>query len=81
MCYFFCKGESIDIDKAIQSVPVNSPCIIAFGATLDTIEEIKVVIERNNVIRMPSMLSALHYCFSSYYVFNMSYPPDFRALL
>ena len=60
---------------------MKSPCIVAFGATLDSVEEMKVVIDDYNVLHMPSMLSALHYCISSYYVFNMSYPPEFRTLM
>ena len=30
---------------------------------------------------MPSVIDALHYSFSSYYVFNISFPPDFHLLL
>ncbi len=72
--------ESIDISASIQSIQVKSPCIVGFGATLDSVEEIKVVIE-DNVLRMPSMLCALNYCVSSYYVFNISYPREFRVLM
>ena len=43
-------------------------------------EEIKVVIE-DNVLRMSSMLCALYYSVSSYYVFNISYPREFRVLM
>ena len=43
--------------------------------------DFKVVIETENVITMPSVATALHYCFASYYVFNISFPLDFRFVL
>ena len=30
---------------------------------------------------MPSIATALHFCFASYYVFNISFPPEFRLML
>jgi len=40
-----------------------------------------VVMEKDNVLSMPSLTAALHYCFASYYVFNISYPPDSKPLM
>jgi hypothetical protein len=74
------KGETIDNDKAIKEIQIKAPSIIAFGV-MDKIEEIKIIIEDDNVLRMPSMLSAVSYCISAYYVFNISYPPEFRSLM
>ena len=30
---------------------------------------------------MPSIATALHFCFASYYVFNISFPPEFRLVM
>ncbi len=60
---------------------VKSPCIIAFGATLDTPSDVKVVIESDNILPMPSLMTALNYCFSAYYVYNIAFPSDLRSLL
>lgn len=75
------KGESISVDEAITSIEVKSPCIIAFGTTLDSVGEAKVVMEGDNVLHMPTLLTALHYCMASYYVFNISYPVEFRPFM
>ena len=40
-----------------------------------------VVIEKTNALSMPLVSSALHFCFASYYVFNISFPPEFKLIL
>ena len=40
-----------------------------------------VVIEKTNALPMPSVSAALHFCFASYYVFNISFPPEFKLIL
>ena len=42
---------------------------------------LRVVMERDNIISMPSIITALHYYFASYYIFNISFPPQFRPVL
>ena len=43
--------------------------------------DFKVLIESDNVIPMPSVLTALHYCFVAYYVFNIAFPLQYRLIL
>lgn len=59
----------------------RAPFFVGFGATRASATDFKVVIETDNVLSMPSVVTALHYCFSTYYVFNISFPPDFRFVL
>ena len=77
----FCEGESVDIDEALCSLPTTAPCVIAFGATRDTLSDVKVVVEKDNVLSMPSLSKATHFCFASYYVFNISFPQSFKPIL
>jgi hypothetical protein len=75
------KGESIDIDKSLEGVDCPAPFIAAFGVDTDSLTDIKVIIEKNNVIEMPSLATAIHCCFTSYFIFNISYPLHFTPLL
>ena len=68
------QGEAIDIEEALESVETHTPYILAFGATQEHLLDIKVIIERENVLPMPSVATALHFCFSAYSVFNISFP-------
>ena len=69
------------MDEAISSLEETAPCIVAFGETRDHISDVKVVIERTNVLSMPTVMKALHFCFCSYYVFNISFPTAFKSIL
>ena len=42
---------------------------------------LKAVIEEDNVLVMPSLATARHFCFAAYYVCNTTYPPKYRHLL
>ena len=68
------KGESIDIDISFQSIKTQPSCIVAFGATASTSSDVKVIVGKENVIVMPSLSTPIHFCFASYYVFNISFP-------
>ena len=59
----------------------NAACIAAFGEKSTSITNIKLIIEKDNVLRMPSMKMAVHCCFAVYYIFNMSYPPALAPLM
>ena len=59
----------------------RKPCDTLFGATHDTLSDVKVVIEKDNVLSMPSLSKAIHFCFASYYVFNISFPQSFKPIL
>ena len=74
------QGESIDIDESITTLTIKAPSIAAFGETCDLLTDIKVVIEET-VFVMPSMAIAIHFCFASYYVCNISFPSEFRFVL
>lgn len=58
-----------------------APYIAAFGLTVDRLTDIKLVIESQTIIKMPSIATALHCCVSSYYIFNIAYPPHFSPML
>ena len=44
------------------------PYIAAFGVTIDALTDVKLVIEKENVLSMPSVVVALHCCFACYYI-------------
>ena len=79
--YTALQGEAIDIDKSLQEVDLAEPYIAAFGVTLDSITDTKLVIEKDNILNMPSLSIALHCCFASYFLFNISYPPHFVPVM
>ena len=78
---YYIQGESISIDEALSGVELKAPFIAAFGLTKDELTDVKLVIESDNVISMPYMAIALHCCFASYYIYNISYPSDFSAVM
>ena len=50
------QGENIDMDEALGKIQHNHPLILGFGSDLSHMVEFRVVIEKNNVITMPSLL-------------------------
>ena len=52
-----------------------------FGLDVDSIIDFKVVIATNNIIAMPSLSIALHYCISSYYIYNIAFPLELKAFM
>ena len=79
--YLLSQGNAIEVEEALKTIEVRAPSVVAFGATKDSPSDIKVVMESENIMPMPSMVDALHYCFASYYIFNISFPPDFHLIL
>lgn len=59
----------------------HAPFIVAFGTTTDDLSDTKIVMERENILSMPSLDMAVHCCFAAYYIYNISYPPDFIPFL
>lgn len=51
------------------------------GLTVDTLTDVKLVIEGESILNMPSIATALHCCLASYYIFNMCYPLHFSPIL
>ena len=43
--------------------------------------DFKVVVEKENIIEMPSLFIALQYCFAIYYIMNIAYPKDVNPLM
>ena len=68
------------MDESINSLNVSAPCIVAFGASRNHIDNIRVIIE-SEVVPVANMATAIHFCFSCYYIFNMSFPPSFKLIL
>ena len=58
-----------------------APYIVGFGETQDSIDDVRVVIEKETVICFSCISEALHYCFAAYYIFSISYPPDFKMVM
>ncbi len=54
---------------------------MAFGTSFDELSDFKIVIEKENVITMPCLDTAIHCCFAAYYIYNISYPPDLGPLM
>ena len=75
------QGESLNIQDELQTLECKAPFIVGFGLTRASASDFKVIIEEDNVFSMPSLVAALNYCFATYYVYNISYPPDFRFVL
>ena len=71
---------SIDVDESINSLNITAPCIVAFGASRNNIEDIKIVIETDTIIPVANMATAIHFCFACYYI-NMSFPAPFKYIL
>ena len=60
----------MDIDECIGTFNTTAPCIAAFGITRDGITDVKVVIEKDNILPIPNVSTAIHFCFACYYVFH-----------
>ena len=71
------QGESVNVEESLSSLTVTAPSIVAFGETRGSPTEIRVLVE-GTVVIVPSVMAGLHYCFTSYYVFNISFPNEFR---
>ena len=48
---------------------------------VDALSDFKLVIEKENVISVPSLSYALHCCFSCYYIYNISFPADSSPIM
>ena len=72
------QGEYLDVEECITKLECSAACIAAFGSS---ITDIKVIIEKENILPMPSMKIAIHCCFAIYYILNISYPATIAPLL
>ena len=53
---------------------MDAPFIAVFGPSKSTVCEIKLVIEKENIIDMPNSRTAVNCCMAAFYVFNITYP-------
>ena len=58
----------------------SHPLIVSFGEDLTNQRDFKVIIERDNIIQVKSMLSAIEFCLSSYYTFNIKFDANSKAM-
>ena len=63
---WFSRGRS-----HIREMTLLQELNFAFGVTKDELTDVKLVIVCDNVI---TLAVALHCCFASYYIYNISYP-------
>ena len=71
--------EIQDVNKMISDDLIPAPYIVGFGGTQDYITDVKI--EKETVVSFSSVSEALHYYFATYYIFNISYPSDFKAIM
>ena len=67
--------------EELKKIECSAPSIIAFGDSVTSASDYMVVVEKENIFPLASVTTALHFCFASYYVFNISFPPQFRLVL
>ena len=75
MCFFYNQGQYIDIDAVLHDIKVNHPIIVGFGDSLKSLMDPKIIIEKENIISMPSFKVAIECCLAAYYIFNIKYLP------
>ena len=68
------------MEAALEDVEHTHPIVVAFGGDLCTLKDPRLVIEKNNVICVPTFSLAIECCLSSYFVFNIKYPNNSNAL-
>ena len=69
------------MEESLGTLQTTAPCTVAFGPTRYSLSDINVVLEKVNIIPMPSVLTAVHFCFALFYIFNISFPPEFKFIL
>ena len=50
--------------------------MVGFGDGLNTLTDPKIIIEKENIVSMPSFKVAFECCLAAYYIFNIKYPPS-----
>ena len=74
------QGQYLKFDEALKDIQNCHPVVTVLGEDLTKLRDPKVVIEKVNVFNMLSVLAAVEYCLSSYYVFNIKYHTDSKSL-
>jgi hypothetical protein len=66
------QGDHVNIESSLDSIIFNHPVLVCFGHLKSAVQPM-VIVERNNILKMPSFTSALKCCIACYYVFNIKY--------
>ena len=75
------QGEVLEVEDEIEKLGIHYPSlIVAFGPSLDSLQD-SMLVEENNILIMPTLGTALHCCFVSYFIFDIVYPPSARNML
>ena len=74
------QGQYLKFDEPLKDIQNCHPVVTVLGEDLTKLRDPKVVIEKVNVFNMLSVLAAVEYCLSSYYVFNIKYHTDSKPL-
>ena len=74
------QGQYLKFDEELKDIQNCHPVVTVLGEDLTKLRDPKVVIEKVNVFNMLSVLAAVEYCLSSYYVFNIKYHTDSKPL-
>ena len=61
----------MNIEESMKTIVIDAPVVVAFGSTTEEMSDFKLIIERDNIIKMPNLMTAVHCCILS---FNISYP-------
>ena len=69
----------MDVEESIQSVSSPHPLIVGLGESLNNLVDI-LVVDENNVLTIPNLMTAVHSCLACYYLFNIAYPPKMKAM-
>ena len=78
---FVVQGESLNIDECLESVECRTPFIAVFGVNMDSLTDFKLVIERDTIMSVSPLSTALHCCFASYYIYNIVYPSPLKSFM
>ena len=49
----------MNIEESIKEITIDAPIVLAFGSTTEDINDFKLIIERNNIITMPTLMTAV----------------------
>ena len=59
------------MEEAISGLDETAPCVVAFGATRDSISDVKVV--KENKILCPCVTSLQHFIFAFHFIMYLTF--------
>ena len=66
--------SNLDIDEELDSINLVQPFVAMFGEDLINLNETMVV------VNIPNLVTAIHSCLVTYYVFNIVYPQQTKSI-